>query len=238
MNLKDAIFAVIDTETTGLDPKEDRVVELACIHVRVGDGLLDRWSSLVNPVRPIPAEASAIHHLVDVDVVDAPILTEAQQRLWTEPFQAFAAHNAAFDFGFIDPSDAPVLCTMRLARKLWPDLPQAGNQFLRYHFRLNIPEAHGLAAHRAEVDALVTAHLLLFELDEILRRAKEPDAVTVEGLVTWVAEPMLQRVCRFGKHKGLPWAEVPRDYLKWALAKLPDMDLDTRFTLEHWAGRA
>lgn len=237
MNLKDIIFAVIDTETTGLDPREDRVVELACVHAQVGVGLVDCWSTLINPGRPIPAEASAIHHLVDADVMGAPTLAEAQHRLWAEPFQAFAAHNAAFDFGFLDASDAPVLCTMRLARKLWPDLPQAGNQFLRYHFRLNIPETQGLAAHRAEVDALVTAHLLLFELEEVLRRAKDPDSATVEGLIAWVTEPMLQRLCRFGKYRGQPWAEVPKDYLRWALAKLPDMDVDTRFTIKHWEGR-
>ncbi len=71
----------IDVEATGLDPEQDRVVEVACV-VFVG-GRVERHGWLVNPGRPIPAEAQAVHHISDDDVKNEP------------PFEALAAQVAA-----------------------------------------------------------------------------------------------------------------------------------------------
>lgn len=57
-------YLVIDTETTGLDPKKDKIVEIAVIKVKDGK-IIDRWSSFLDWGVPIPAEATAIHGITD-----------------------------------------------------------------------------------------------------------------------------------------------------------------------------
>ena len=130
-----------------------------------------------------------------------------------------------------------MLCTKRLAQKLWPDLEAYGNQFLRYQLKLDIPaEIKAMPMHRAFPDAAITAHLLLRELTEVVARAKEPDAITVEGLIKWINEPTLLKTCNFGKHKGLLWSQVPKSYLDWMLSPkgMTDMDSDLEFTARYF----
>lgn len=233
--IQDAVFHVVDTETTGLDPLNDGVCEFAGLRWSPGRGELGRMESLVDPGRRIPPEASAIHHLTDLDVAHAPSLANLLPRILWEPFHCWVAHNAAFDFSFLPSVDRPVLCTLRLARKVHPELPRHGNQYLRYALGLEVPGAKGLAAHRAMADVLVTRALL----EHLLAGAARirPGLETVEDLVAWSREPVLLHTCRFGsKHRDKPWSEVPRDYLRWMLREVQDLDLDTRHTAEHWLG--
>ncbi len=69
--------------------------------------------------------------------------------------------------------------------------------------------------HRAGPDAYVTAHLLA----ELLGSA------SVEQMVQWTSQPKRLPTLPFGKHRGLPWPEVPLDYLQW-MARQTDMDAD------------
>ena len=63
-------FAVIDVETTGFSPVADRVVEFACVIVQ--DRRIEyTWSTLVNPLRPIPRYATAVHGITDEHVANA-----------------------------------------------------------------------------------------------------------------------------------------------------------------------
>lgn len=245
MLIKDAEFCVVDIETTGLDPQKDKVVELAVVRCSLKDGVDSTgkrsYSKLVNPGIPIPASASAIHHITDDDVshlspkLSAIVVGDLVCHDGLIDGYEFAAHNAEFDFSFIPPiSNAPV-CTCRLARKLWPDLECYSNQFLRYHFKLSIPQhVREMQMHRALPDATVTAFLLIHELNEVLARAENPDMADVGRLVSWIAEPMLLRTIRFGKHKGEKWSDVPKSYLSWMLKNMEDLDIDTRFTAEHY----
>lgn len=234
MTLADLTYLVVDTETTGLNPGADKVVSIAGVWTRPGTGGFRRESRLVDPGMPIPPEASAIHHIVDRHVKDAPTLAQVLPVFQQADFDVYAAHNAAFDFGFIPSSGRPVLCTMRLARKLWPALPKYSNQYLRYALGLEVPEAEGLPAHEALADALVTSRLLLKELDW-LHEHPEPGVETIEDLLAWSQAPNLLVTCQFGsKHRGVPWAQVPKDYLQWMKLKVLDMDADTRHTVEHY----
>jgi exodeoxyribonuclease X len=231
--IETAVFFVIDTETTGLNALEDRVCEIAGMRTSLAVVEGAWFESLVNPGRTIPPEASAIHHLTDIDVAQAPSLEVILPRLTWDPFDCWVAHNAAFDFAFLPPTNRPVLCTLRLARKLLSDLPKHGNQYLRYAIPLNVPSAKGLPAHRALADVLVTAALLHHLLGEASRQ--QPQLLSVEQLVAWSNEPVLLRTCRFGnKHRDKLWSEVPKDYLNWMLREVNNLDVDTRFTVEHW----
>lgn len=231
--IEKAVFFVVDTETTGLNPVSDRICEVAGLRLSLEGGELGRVESLVNPGRPVPPEASAIHHLTDLDLVHAPALDLVMPRLLWDPFDAWAAHNAAFDFSFLPAGSRPALCTLRLARKLLSDLPKHGNQYLRYALPLEVPEAKGLPAHRALADVLVTAALLRFLVAEAVRR--HPGLRTLDQLLAFAREPLVLTTCRFGsKHRDKPWSEVPKDYLAWMLREVKDLDPDTRFTVEHW----
>lgn len=118
------------------------------------------------------------------------------------------------------------LCLYRLARHLWPDAPRHTVQVLRYW--LGLHELHrGLPPHRALADVLVAA--------EIFRRAlaAAPVPKTLDALDSFIASPIRVPRMPFGVHYGKPIAEVPDDYIAWALRNIDDMDPDLRWTLKN-----
>lgn len=239
MLIEDSTFLVIDLETTGLDPEVDRVIEAGAVWAEMG-GICASADWLFSPGIPIPASASAIHHLIDEDVQGFPKFSS--ERFFTGEIadvDFYAAHNAEFDGSFLKPVPKPLVCTMRLAQKLWPGLESYSNQFLRYHLDLDPPVLRTDPMHRALPDAQVTATLLLRELDYILAypgRNEIQEAMpnkTVEELVAWVEAPLLLDKIQFGKHKGELFSNIPRDYLRW-LSNQPDLDRDMIYTLHHF----
>jgi DNA polymerase III epsilon subunit family exonuclease len=156
-------YAVIDLETTGFSAVNDRVVEMACVLVR-DRIIVDRWSTLVNPERRIPEHATRVHGITDEDVANAPSFELAQRQLYRRCRGAtVVAHNAAFDLAFLPALHRlPSLCTVRLARRAFPDAPNYKNQTLRAYLELDRdPALAAFSAHRALGDAMVTANILL-----------------------------------------------------------------------------
>ena len=123
---------VLDTETTGLDPlRGDRVVEIGCVelvnHIATGR----TYHTYINPERPMPAEAAAVHGLTDEKLRDQPVFADI-----ADAFLGFIAdaplviHNAAFDMRFLNaeltrlkraalPAERAV-DTLELARRKFP----------------------------------------------------------------------------------------------------------------------
>lgn len=95
---------IFDTETTGLDPKSgDRIVEIGCIEMfgRVATGRT--YHAYFNPGRPMPAGAEAVHGLSDAFLADKNAFEHHVEELLEFIGDApLVAHNAAFDFGFLD----------------------------------------------------------------------------------------------------------------------------------------
>ena len=95
---------VFDTETTGLDPQGgDRMVEIGCIEMvnRVPTGRT--FHAYFNPGRPMPAGAQAVHGLTDAFLADKPSFHEKAEELLEFLGDAvLVAHNAGFDFGFLN----------------------------------------------------------------------------------------------------------------------------------------
>ncbi len=155
-------YCVIDVETTGFSPVADRVVEIGCAEVE-DDQIVARWSTLVNPGRAIPAEATAVHGITDAMVSRAPSLKSAlkyARRLCRG--RIVAAHSARFDLSFVGPwVAAEALCTMRLARTLFPEAPNHKNQTLRQFLEIDDRAGESFSVHRALGDAMVTAHILI-----------------------------------------------------------------------------
>jgi DNA polymerase-3 subunit epsilon len=111
---------IFDTETTGLDPRTgDRMVEIGCIELvnRVASGRT--FHAYFNPGRPMPAEAEAVHGLSDAFLADKPAFAERVAELLEFIADSpLVAHNAGFDFGFLDAEMAvcghPPVCRTRM----------------------------------------------------------------------------------------------------------------------------
>ena len=157
-------LAVLDSETTGLDPCQGHViVEVACVNLDGGE-IGETWSTLVAPGRPIPPDAAAVHGITDAMVRDAPqpgdVAAELHRRC---AGRAMVFHNAAFDLPYLlalmrktgqPPLLYAVIDTLGLAR----GLPDAGSNSLgALATRFGLPVER---THRALGDALTTARLL------------------------------------------------------------------------------
>ena len=243
MKISEATFIVVDTETTGLDPKVDQVVEIAAVatckaFTRMHRGM---WATMVKPTIKIPPEASAVHGLGNTDVDYAPSHAEAEIGLASfisdyHP-HVICAHQAEFDSAFLRREElhrGRWLCTKRLAMHLWPEAPAHKNMVLRHWLRPGPlgPDTFGISAHRALGDALVTAQLLRDGLTS--ETLTELGIETVEELIDYAESPILSPVLRFGsKHRNAPMGDVPMSYLEWMLREVVDLDRDTKYTVEH-----
>jgi DNA polymerase-3 subunit epsilon len=94
-------IAFLDVETTGRNPANDRLVEVAVVIGRGGE-VLARQSWLINPGRPIPPESTAVHGIKDEDVAGKPSFVEVADEILAALAGAIpAAYNASFDKGFL-----------------------------------------------------------------------------------------------------------------------------------------
>ncbi len=224
------LLRVIDLETTGQGLADGGVVELGWQDLAMDAG--GAWelrggpgSMLVRPGRPITAVTSAIHHIVDEDVADAPSWTEAAPPVLAGPGAlALAAHRAAFEQRWCTPrlsGRARWVCTWKCALRLWPDAPTHSNQGFRYWRRPEgLDRALGLPAHRAGPDAYVTAH----HLRDMLRLAD------LERLLAWSAEPALLVRVPAGPSRGRRWTELDDASLDQVLAGASGRNQDVLFT--------
>lgn len=239
-----ALFSVTDTETSGLDQATSELLEIGAVFCDARGKIYDTFETLVAPTKPLTADNSAIHGLIDEDFADAPGRDIALQRFddklfrWTRGADLsvrpiLVAHFFEFDKGFIPTlAERGGLCTKRLAYHLVIDAPNVSNLTLRYHFRDVAREPHIRAlgdAHRAISDATVTAAIFP-KLIDLYFAAGHPD--DVDALIAFAESPILIKRMWLGKHYGKPFEEVPLDYFYWALDTL-DLDIDQRFTLEH-----
>lgn len=212
---------VVDVETTGVGD-QDKVVEVASIDVSL-TALHPAFPmrDFVNPGIPIPPQASAIHHIVDLDVEYKPKLEEVIGKY--KGAELYAAHNAKFDSRFLgDDLEGEWICTYKCAYAQWPDAPGYGNQVLRYWLELPAPPHDYGHAHRALYDCWVTGHLLIKLLEA---------GWTVDRLIEVSRLPRELRAIPFGKHRGTAFADLDIGYLDWMSTK-SDWDEDVQYTLK------
>jgi DNA polymerase-3 subunit epsilon len=159
-------YAVVDVETTGGRPGYgDRITEVAAVVVE-GGRIVDTFATLVNPQRSIPPMITAITNITWEMVRDQPTFGEVCGALLERlEGRVFVAHNASFDWAFVAAEveratgrrlDGSRLCTVRLARRVLPQLPRRNLDWVSRHYGIEIG-----SRHRAEGDAVATAHVLL-----------------------------------------------------------------------------
>ncbi|MFZ4772708.1 MAG: putative quorum-sensing-regulated virulence factor [Chlamydiia bacterium] len=197
-----------DTETTGVRPDKDRVIEIAAFDVTLNK----TFCSFVNPGISIPPEASAISHITDDMVKDAPTFHEVGKQFdaFCEGDVILVAHNNdAFDKIFLQEEykragltlpDYRYIDSLKWARKYRRDLPRHGLQYLR--------EAYGIEAnqaHRALDDVLVLARIFLMMIDDL----------TPNEVMERLSAPQEVSTMPFGKHRGTPLERLPKNYVEW-----------------------
>lgn len=182
--LSDVAFAVVDVETTGQASwGGHRIIEIAIVEVR-GGAIVDEFQTLVNPGQGVPRAITALTGIRPEMVRQAPyfehVAEEVERRL---AGRVFVAHNAGFDWAFVSAelaranADVPAvsrLCTVRMCRRLVPQLRHRNLDVVSRHFGIEIHDRH-----RAYGDALATARVLLRLLDEASGRGIE-DLPTLE----------------------------------------------------------
>lgn len=209
-----AIF--YDTETTGVKPGKDRIIEIAAF-----DPLQDRkFCTFTNPECPIPAESTAITHITDEMVKDAPLIKEALTQFvefCAGDVVLIAHNNDAFDKLFLEAefSRAGIeipqwiyIDSLKWSRKYRPDLPRHSLQFLREAYKIEANQAH-----RALDDVLVLYQIFSRMTDDL-------DPKTILSLLSKKAAADRMP---FGKHAGKLLTEIPKEYAKW-LAKEGALD--------------
>lgn len=165
------ICTVFDTETTGLEPKTNRIVEAGAIRFDK-QGIIARFNTLINPQMPMPKEASKINGITDLMLSDQPTASIAiPDFLRFIGTSILVAHNAPFDVKFINselhqlglsPLKNTIIDTLVFAREIFPGLPKYSLQELAKRFGINAVDAH-----RAEDDARVCMELFLLCLNRL-----------------------------------------------------------------------
>lgn len=155
-------YVSLDLETTGLEPKNDRIIEIGA--VKITDGTVqETYSLLVDPQMKIPERITELTGISDDMVAGQPFAEDGVRGLleFCEDLPLLG-HNLMFDYGFIKHSAVNMglgfekrgMDTLKIARVVLPDLESRSLQSLRQYY--HIPQEE---AHRAFEDALTTFHL-------------------------------------------------------------------------------
>jgi DNA polymerase-3 subunit epsilon len=156
------LYAILDVETTGMQFQDDKITEIA-VYVHNGDEIIDSFHTLINPERYLPDFITQLTGITNEMVAEAPKFYEIARRIVeiTEG-KVIVAHNAHFDYSFIKNEfknlgynfQRKTLCTVRLSRKLYPNLPSYSLGNLCRNFGIQHEKKH-----RADGDALATCQL-------------------------------------------------------------------------------
>lgn len=219
-------FICFDLETTGLDPVNDRIIEIAIAKFNY-DGILESFETLIDPEKMIPQETIAIHNITEDMVIGKPKIEELLPSILKKlSGHVIIGHGIKLDIEFIVQAckrfEVPTtigscryIDTLRLAR-LYGQSPTNSLEKLRMHF--NIADE---GAHRAMNDVIVNIDVFKY----LTQNFK-----TTDSIFKRLENPIHLKTMPLGKHKGRPFHEIPTEYLRWALSK--DFDQDLVFSIK------
>lgn len=166
LELADTGFVVFDLETTGTKTPPSRITEIGAYRIRNGV-VTDEFQSLINPEMPIPEFITQLTGISDEMVAAAPRFCDvAHEVLEFVGDSVLVAHNSAFDMRFLNHEISrvyagyrlanPCLCTVKLSRRLLPDIENHKLKTLASHYSIDL-----VNHHRAAADAHATAHIFV-----------------------------------------------------------------------------
>ena len=154
-------FLLLDIETTGLNPKSEKIIELGAARIREGK-VVDTFSAFVNPGRSLSERIVELTGISDRDVENAPYIEEIiQDFVDFTGDDVLLGHNLSFDYSFVKKAavnnklsfEKDGIDTLRIARRFLAQLESRRLGFLCEHYQIE------LEAHRALNDALATHRL-------------------------------------------------------------------------------
>jgi len=212
---------IFDTEATGI--KDPVLIEAAWIQVDSLETLVlsNPFEQRYNPGKPITLGALATHHIMDEELVDCPPATS-----FTLPdhIDYIIGHNIDFDWEVIGKPEVKRICTLALARKIWPDLDSHTQSALLYYLERRSARIQLRNAHSALIDVGICAVILNHIRHQL-------NVKSIEDLYAESEKARVPTTMPFGMHKGLPLADIPSDYRKWLLGQ-KDIDPYLRRVLE------
>lgn len=215
------VFICLDCESTGLDPKNDKIIEVAVAKFDL-KSIHSQYESLVNPNCEIPATSIEIHHITQDMVEGKPTIQEILPDLLKFIGRGtLVGHGIGFDIDLIataaEKEGIPCtlrnnhfLDTLRMAR-LYGDSPTNSLEQLRKHFNIQFE-----GAHRAMNDVVVNIEVFRF----LAKRYQ-----SLKQIFAALSRPVMIKTMPLGPHKGRRMSDVPLQYLFWAANKDFDQDL-------------
>jgi DNA polymerase-3 subunit epsilon len=198
-SIKETIWIAFDTETTGLSPVMDRVVEIGAVKFDTGGNILGEFQTLINPQRIIPPNVTAVHGITNEEVQDAPpagsVLPAFLEFLGTCD-NILIAHNASFDAGFIGAeldraglvgNGHMILDTLAMSRRVLKGIQSHSLDCIARDLEI---DARG--HHRALADSEMTREVFLHLLDRM------------SGVETFEALLDFTRIYRFTGYARIP----------------------------------
>lgn len=158
-------YTVLDVETTGLDPRQEKIIEFAGYRVEKGE-IVDSFSTFLNPQRRLDPYITMFTGIRDEDLAGAPLFENIASKLMEFLSESvIVGHNIQFDVKFLEAEflnagyekfNPVTFCTLRAARRLFPQLKSKKLESVRDH--LHIPPG---VTHRAYSDAIATAGIFI-----------------------------------------------------------------------------
>ena len=225
MTIDNDIFVCIDCETTGLDPKNDRIIEIA-VKKFTRNHVMESYESLIDPECTIPQESIDIHHIQQDQVKGQPKIQEVLQKILAMiGHHIIIGHGIKFDVQLIIEAAKrhtipcnlernKLIDTLRLAR-LYGESSVNSLEKLREHFNIASD-----VAHRAMSDVNVNIQVF-YQLTRSFN--------SVHQILERLKNPIKMKTMPLGKHKGRLFKDIPVDYLSWASRQ--EFDEDLLFTL-------
>ena len=222
---------ILDTETHTLNGQP---IEIAYAPIEIANGKLSLdksqvFDQLYTVDEPISFAAMAVHHILESDLVDKPHYTTFSLPNET---QYIIGHNIDYDIRAIekcgvDVSSIKAICTLALARLVWPDAEAHNISALIYMISKGSEKARDMIkkAHRADMDIILTANILMHVVHHLKINS-------IEQLFAASEDARIPRVINFGKHRGTAIAELPADYIQWLLRQ-DELDPYLRKALEN-----
>lgn len=224
---------ILDTETHTLNGQP---IEIAYAPIQVADAkiTLDKskiFDQLYRCDEAISFAAMAVHHILESDLEGQPHYSSFELPSETT---YIIGHNIDYDIRAlekcgVDSSKIKAICTLALARRVWPDAEAHNISALIYMITKGSEKAREMIrkAHRADMDIILTANILM----HIVHHLK---INSIEELYEASEDARIPRSINFGKHRGTAIAELPADYVQWLLRQ-DDLDPYLRKALENSA---
>lgn len=214
---------IADTECTGIDPDADQVIELAVMD------LPDTVEAFLKAkIEDLPMEHCYFGHTAPMKFGALNTHHINPDRLkGLKPFGGQLAnpggymigHNADFDSGFLGCAGAKRICTLALARNLWPDIDSHSQGAVLYYIAYQTGKGYQWAtdllknAHAADADVMNCARILKYAIMTIERRTGQK--LDWEGLYKYSLEARIPKIMTFGKFAGQPVEEVEPSWAQW-----------------------